>query len=106
MPIRSGIQAPDFSLLDENNTPYRLSDYHGQPVVLYFYPRDDTPGCTTEACAFRDDYSAYIEADLVILGVSSDSPHSHANLKKNIPCLSHYSQMMTTKYVKIMGFGD
>ena len=82
MPISSGIQAPDFSLLDENNTPRRLSDYRGRPVVLYFYPKDDTPGCTTEACNFRDDYSAYVDADVVVLGVSPDSPQSHAKFKK------------------------
>jgi len=82
MPISSGIQAPDFSLLDENNTTRRLSDFRGRPVVLYFYPKDDTPGCTTEACNFRDDYSAYVNADVVVLGVSPDSPHSHAKFKE------------------------
>jgi peroxiredoxin Q/BCP len=82
MPISSGIQAPDFSLLDENNTHRRLSDYRGRPVVLYFYPKDDTPGCTTEACNFRDDYSVYINADIIILGVSPDSPQSHAKFKE------------------------
>jgi thioredoxin-dependent peroxiredoxin len=81
MPILSGIQAPDFSLADENNITRRLSDYRGRPVVLYFYPKDDTPGCTTEACNFRDDYSAYVNADVVVLGVSPDSPQSHAKFK-------------------------
>ena len=82
MPISSGIQAPDFSLQDENNAIHRLSDFRGRPVVLYFYPKDDTPGCTAEACNFRDDYSAYMSADLFILGVSPDSPQSHAKFKK------------------------
>ena len=82
MPISSGIQAPDFSLSDENNAIRRLSDFRGRPVVLYFYPKDDTPGCTTEACDFRDDYSAYVKADLVVLGVSPDSPQSHAKFKE------------------------
>jgi thioredoxin-dependent peroxiredoxin len=82
MPIQSGIQAPDFSLPDERNTPRRLSDFRGRPVVLYFYPKDDTTGCTTEACGFRDDYSAYVNADLVVLGVSPDSPESHAKFKE------------------------
>ena len=81
MPIGSGIQAPDFSLPDEKNLPRRLSDFRGRPVVLYFYPKDDTPGCTTEACSFRDDYSAYEKANLVVLGVSPDSPQSHAKFK-------------------------
>ena len=82
MPISSGIQAPDFSLPDESNVTRRLSDFRGRKVILYFYPKDDTPGCTTEACAFRDDYSDYIKADLVILGVSPDSPRSHAKFKE------------------------
>lgn len=81
MPISAGIPAPDFTLLDENKTPHSLSDYRGRPVVLYFYPKDDTPGCTTEACNFRDDYSAYEQADVVILGVSPDTPEKHAKFK-------------------------
>ena len=67
MPIQSGIPAPEFSLPDENGTIRRLSDFRGRVVVLYFYPKDDTPGCTTEACNFRDDYSAYVDADVIIL---------------------------------------
>jgi thioredoxin-dependent peroxiredoxin len=82
MPIISGIQAPDFSLPDENNTIRRLSDFRGRSVVLYFYPKDDTPGCTTEACNFRDDYSDYINADVVILGVSPDDIKSHTKFKQ------------------------
>jgi len=81
MPIAAGVYAPDFSLLDETGVSRKLSDYLGKPVVLYFYPKDDTPGCTTEACKFRDDYSAYQEAGVVILGVSPDSPKSHAKFK-------------------------
>ena len=82
MPISSGIPAPDFELLDDTNTPRKLSDYRGRNVVLYFYPADDTPGCTKEACNFRDDYSAYESADVVILGVSPDDVASHAKFKK------------------------
>jgi peroxiredoxin Q/BCP len=81
MPIKPNQPAPDFTLLDENETPHSLSDYQGNPVVLYFYPKDDTPGCTTEACGFRDDYSAYEDADVVILGVSPDTPKSHLKFK-------------------------
>ena len=73
--------APDFVLADETGAQRKLSDFRGQPVVLYFYPKDDTPGCTTEACNFRDDYSAYQQAGVVILGVSPDSPQSHAKFK-------------------------
>lgn len=82
MPIPSGIPAPDFELLDDTNTLRKLSDYRGKNVVLYFYPADDTPGCTKEACNFRDDYSAYDKAGVVILGVSPDDVNSHAKFKK------------------------
>lgn len=82
MPISAKIPAPDFSLQDENGTLRQLSDFRGKAVVLYFYPKDDTPGCTTEACAFRDDYSAYTDAGVEILGVSPDDPKSHLKFKK------------------------
>jgi thioredoxin-dependent peroxiredoxin len=77
MPIESGIFAPDFELSDENGIPHRLSSYRGKPVILYFYPKDDTPGCTTEACSFRDAYTDYKKAGVVILGISPDSSKSH-----------------------------
>jgi thioredoxin-dependent peroxiredoxin len=82
MPISSGIPAPDFELLDDTNIPRRLSDYRGKNVVLYFYPADDTPGCTKEACNFRDDYSAYEKANVVVLGVSPDDVAAHVKFKK------------------------
>ena len=82
MPIEDGIPAPDFVLPDETGAERKLSDYQGSPVVLYFYPKDDTPGCTTEACNFRDDYSAYQEAGVVILGVSPDTPQKHTKFKE------------------------
>jgi thioredoxin-dependent peroxiredoxin len=81
MAIVPGTQAPDFSLPDENNVTRQLSDFHGRPVVLYFYPKDDTAGCTAEACGFRDDYASYVNSDLVIIGVSPDSPRAHAKFK-------------------------
>ena len=82
MSISAGIPAPEFELLDDTNTPRKLSDYRGRNVVLYFYPKDDTPGCTKEACNFRDDYSAYEKAGVVILGVSPDSVKSHVKFKQ------------------------
>lgn len=82
MPLPAGIPAPDFELLDDTNTSRKLSDFRGQNVVLYFYPADDTPGCTKEACNFRDDYSAYERAAVVILGVSPDTVKSHVKFKK------------------------
>ena len=81
MPISAGIPAPDFELLDDTNQTRRLADFRGQRVVLYFYPKDDTPGCTKEACNFRDDYSAYEQAGVVVLGVSPDSVESHHKFK-------------------------
>ena len=82
MPLSAGSPAPDFNLLDDTNAPRQLSDFRGQNVVLYFYPADDTPGCTKEACNFRDDYSAYEKAGVVILGVSPDDVASHVKFKK------------------------
>ena len=82
MPISSGIPAPEFEMLDDTNVLRKLSDFRGRNVVLYFYPKDDTPGCTREACNFRDDYSAYEKAGVVILGVSPDSVASHVKFKK------------------------
>ena len=81
MPIPAGIPAPDFTLLDENSKPRKLSDWRGKVVVLYFYPKDDTPGCTTEACNFRDTYHDYQKAGVVILGVSPDSPKDHVKFR-------------------------
>ncbi len=87
MPLPNGIPAPDFELNDDTNAPRRLSSLRGRTVVLYFYPKDDTPGCTKEACNFRDDYSVYEKAGIVILGVSPDSVESHVKFKKkfNLP---------------------
>ncbi len=87
MPLQVKYMAPDFELLDENSSIRKLSDFHGKWVVLYFYPKDDTPGCTTEACSFRDGYGEYLRSGVVILGVSPDSPKSHAKFKEkhNLP---------------------
>lgn len=79
MPLEAGLNAPEFTLTDQNNKAHSLSDYRGKLVLLYFYPKDDTSGCTIEACSFRDDYSAYQKADVVILGVSADDEKSHTN---------------------------
>lgn len=81
MAIAEKILAPDFNLKDENGVEHKLSDYRGKKVVLYFYPKDDTPGCTTEACGFRDIYSDYEKAGAVVLGVSPDSVKSHFKFK-------------------------
>ncbi len=82
MYLSVGQKAPEFNLPDENGEIHLLKDYHGQHLLLYFYPKDDTPGCTTEACNFRDDYSQYQGANVVILGVSPDTSASHKNFKE------------------------
>lgn len=77
----AGQTAPDFALKDDHNRVVKLSDFRGKPVVLYFYPKDDTPGCTTEACEIRDDYADYRKAGVQVLGVSPDSAESHTRFK-------------------------
>jgi thioredoxin-dependent peroxiredoxin len=77
-----GKPAPDFTLLDQNGRNVTLSKLRGSPVVLYFYPKDDTPGCTKEACGFRDAFAAYKNAGAVILGISPDDSASHAKFAK------------------------
>jgi peroxiredoxin Q/BCP len=76
--LNVGDVAPGFSGLDSNGNKIELSDFKGSKVVLYFYPKDDTPGCTAEACSFRDNYSQLLDAGVVILGVSPDSAKRHA----------------------------
>jgi peroxiredoxin Q/BCP len=75
--LKAGDKAPSFTLPSSDETEVSLSDYKGKKVVLYFYPKDDTPGCTTEACSFRDDQSAFKRKGAVILGISVDSVESH-----------------------------
>lgn len=76
-----GDKAPDFSAPDETGRGWSLKALKGKTVVLYFYPKDNTPGCTTEACDFRDRYDAFVKAKAVLLGVSPDSAKSHAGFK-------------------------
>jgi peroxiredoxin Q/BCP len=70
--IEPGDQAPDFTLPDQDGTPVTLSDLRGQTVVIYFYPKADTPGCTTQACGVRDNHAAYAKAGATVLGISPD----------------------------------
>ena len=79
--LQPGDVAPDFVLEDESGVEHRLSDFQGQPVVVYFYPKDDTPGCTKEACAFRDDYPRFEELGVRVFGISYDTPKSHRRFK-------------------------
>jgi peroxiredoxin Q/BCP len=79
--IEEGKPAPDFELQSDNGDTVRLSEFRGRPVVLYFYPKDDTPGCTTEACEFRDAYDVFRERGAEILGVSPDDVRSHEKFR-------------------------
>jgi peroxiredoxin Q/BCP len=79
--VEEGKEAPDFELASETGERVRLSDLRGRPVVLYFYPKDDTPGCTTQARSFRDAYGKFEERGAVVLGVSPDTEASHASFK-------------------------
>ena len=72
-----GTKAPDFTLNDQNGAQVRLSDFLGRKVVLYFYPKDNTPGCTRQACAFAGSYAAFREQNVAVIGVSKDSVASH-----------------------------
>ncbi len=82
-----GKKAPNFSALDENENTVNLSDFTGKKLVLYFYPKDDTPGCTAEACSLRDNYQDLIKKGYAVLGVSPDEPKKHIKFihKYNLP---------------------
>ncbi|MBN1661492.1 MAG: thioredoxin-dependent thiol peroxidase [Anaerolineae bacterium] len=80
--LEEGSKAPDFTLPAEPDGDVSLSNYRGKKVVLYFYPKDDTPGCTTEACSFRDVYDDILAADAVVLGVSPDPVASHDKFRR------------------------
>ncbi len=77
-----GTKAPEFTLMDQNGTPHSLSEYKGQKIVLYFYPKDMTSGCTSQACSFRDLYPQFREKGAVVLGVSKDSVASHKRFEE------------------------
>ena len=85
--LQEGTLAPDFSLLDQNEVAHTLAQYRGKTVLLYFYPKDDTPGCTKEACMIADVYNDFSANNIVVLGVSKDTPASHKKFatKYNLP---------------------
>ena len=80
--VEEGQEAPDFELTSDAGERVRLSQFRGQPVVLYFYPKDDTPGCTAQACDIRDNYEVFTERGAVVLGVSADDGSSHVKFKE------------------------
>jgi peroxiredoxin Q/BCP len=102
MALEEGAKAPAFSLKDQDGNTVKLADFAGKQVVLYFYPKDNTPGCTTEACNFRDEHSALKKAGAVVLGVSPDSEKSHQGfIKKHslpFPLLVDTEHAIAEKY--------
>jgi peroxiredoxin Q/BCP len=100
--IEEGDKAPDFSLPADDGTKVKLSELRGSPVVLYFYPKDDTPGCTREACSFRDRSKELKKLGAKVLGVSRDTPASHEKFrdkfKLNFPLLADVDHKVTEKY--------
>jgi peroxiredoxin Q/BCP len=102
MPIEEGKAAPAFTLPDPDGKPVSLKDFAGKHVILYFYPKDDTPGCTKEACGFRDGWKALQKANAVVLGVSGDSGASHkkfaAKYKLPFPLLSDPDRKVMSTY--------
>lgn len=80
--LETGTKAPDFALLDQNGEIHKLSDYAGKKVILYFYPKDNTAGCTKQACGFSERYPQFIEKNAVVLGISKDSVASHKKFEE------------------------
>ena len=111
MPLSVGDTAPSFTVSDTNGSPVCLSNFAGKTVVIYFYPKDDTPGCTKEACSFRDNYSAYQGKDVVVLGVSMDSEASHQQFTDKFslpfPLLADVDGSITKAYdVDVGGYAN
>jgi thioredoxin-dependent peroxiredoxin len=100
--LEEGESAPDFTLAADDGKKVKLKDLRGQPVVLYFYPRDDTPGCTKEACAFRDRKKELTKLGAHVLGVSNDDVESHGKFRDkfqlNFPLLADVDRKVTEKY--------
>jgi peroxiredoxin Q/BCP len=100
--LNTGDKAPDFSLPADNNSTISLSDYKGQWIVIYFYPKDDTPGCTTESCSFRDHRKDFEKLGAQIIGISKDSIKKHDKFKAkydlNFPLVSDENSDMCERY--------
>ncbi len=107
--LSAGDPAPGFELTDAQGKTHRLVDYRGQWLVVYFYPKDDTPGCTKEACSLRDEFSAFRKLDVAVLGVSLDNAGSHAAFAKKyhlpFPLLSDPDGKVAKAYGSLGGFG-
>ncbi len=100
--LKVGLKAPDFVLLDQDERKHKLKDYYGQWVLLYFYPRDNTPGCTKEACAFRDIFPNFKKIEIKVFGISADSITSHKKFAEkfnlNFSLLADEEKKVLKKY--------
>lgn len=100
--LGAGDRAPSFTLKDQDGKTHKLADYKGKTVVLYFYPKDDTPGCVKEACSFRDEHEAISEEGAVVLGVSTDDAESHQSFREKydlpFPLLVDTGAKVATRY--------
>ncbi len=107
--LKVGDKAPEFSLLDNENKQHTLSDYQGKWLILFFYPKDNTPGCTVEACQFRDNYADILAIDTKILGISTDKIDSHnhfiSKFKLPFPLLSDDKGIMSKLYGSLFKLG-
>lgn len=103
MPLETGTLAPDFLLMDQSGAPHRKSDYAGRWLLIYFYPKDDTPGCTKEACGLRDRWSELQNLGCAVLGVSADSSESHAKFltKHSLP----FTLLSDPKHEMLQAYG-
>jgi peroxiredoxin Q/BCP len=106
---KAGQEAPDFQLPDQNGKQHKLADFRGKWLVLYFYPKDDTPGCTQEACAFRDDIEQLTALGAAIAGVSLDESLSHAEFAKKyhlpFPLLADKNAVVAARYGVLLNLG-
>jgi peroxiredoxin Q/BCP len=111
MSLKTGDMAPDFQLRDDSGNVRTLREFRGNKVALYFYPKDDSPGCTKQACSLRDGYQDLKDANIIILGISYDSPESHQKFKEKynlpFPLLSDETREVAKKYGSSWGIlGD
>jgi peroxiredoxin Q/BCP len=100
--LKEGVKAPAFEGIDQNGNTIRLSDFSGKKVILYFYPKDNTPGCTAEACNLRDNYSALLKSGFAVIGVSIDNEKSHKGFASKyslpFPLIADTSRKIVTDY--------
>src|SRR5512133_2979415 len=100
--LKEGMKAPDFKGTDQEGNEIRLSDFAGKKVILYFYPKDNTPGCTAEACNLRDNYNDLLKKGFVVIGVSPDSEKSHKGFISKFdlpfPLIADTSKKILTDY--------